>query len=150
MYCATCGTLIETKLNYCNRCGARIEKTATTSAEMPSSQQNLSMGAGFVGLGGLGLTLGLIAILLKNNVVIEAVVILAMCFLATVFGITFLMIRQLSKMTKPASGEQTSEKLASAQLGAVNTTQLEEFREPARSVIENTTRTFDKIPFKEN
>lgn len=150
MYCSTCGTLIETKLNYCNRCGARIEKTAATTPEMSSSQQNLSMGAGFVGLGGLGLTLGLIAILLKNNVVIEAVVVLAMCFLATVFGISFLMIRQLSKIISQPANKQISEKPNPATLGAPNTAQLEEHREPARSVVENTTRTFDKIPLKDN
>ena len=134
MYCSTCGTPLDTKLNYCNRCGGRIEKLAT--AQNTTSLQNLSMGAGFIALGGLGLTVGLIGILLKNNVVIEAIVILAMCFLATVFGITFLMIRQLSKMTISASGEQISEK--------PNPAQLEEYRQPAQSVTEHTTRTLEK------
>ena len=142
MYCSTCGTLLDTKLNYCKRCGARIEKLATT--ENTGGLQSLSMSAGFVGLGGLGLTVGLIAILLKNNVVIEAVVILAMCFLATVFGITFLMMRQLSRMTMPATGEQISEKPNPVQLGATNTAQLEEYRQPAQSVTEHTTRTLEK------
>jgi len=146
MYCSTCGTLLDTKLNYCKRCGARIEKLATT--ENTGGLQSLSMSAGFVGLGGLGLTVGLIAILLKNNVVIEAVVILAMCFLATIFGITFLMIRQLSRMTMPATGEQISEKPNHVQLGATNTAQLEEYRQPAQSVTEHTTRTLEEVSLK--
>jgi len=148
MYCSTCGTLLDTKLNYCNRCGARIEKLAT--AENTSSSQNLSIGLGFVGLGGLGLTVGLIAILLNKNVVIEAVVILAMLFLATIFGITFLMIRQLSRMKMPATGEQISEKPNLVQLGATNTAQLEEYRQPAQSVTENTTRTLEEVSLKRN
>ncbi len=142
MYCSTCGTPLDTKLNYCKRCGSRIEKLVAT--ENTNSLQNLSMSAGFVGLGGLGLTVGLIAILLKNNVVVEAVVLLAMFFLVTIFGITFLMIRQLSRMTTPASGEQISEKPNPVQLGAINTVQLEEYRQPAQSVTEHTTRTLEK------
>ncbi len=146
MYCSTCGTLIDTKLNYCNRCGVRIEKLA--AAENTNSLQNLSMGAGFIGLGGLGLTVGLIAILLKNNVTIEAIVILAMCFPATIFGITFLMIRHLSKMTNQISNGQISEKPNPAQLGTINTAQLEEYHQPAQSVTEHTTRTLEEISLK--
>ena len=146
MYCSTCGTLLDTKLNYCNRCGARIEKLA--AVENTGGLQSLSMSAGFVGLGGLGLTLGLIAILLKNNVVIEAVVMLAMFFLATVFGITFLMIRQLSRMTTTASTEQIPEKPNPAQIAATDTARLEEYRQPARSVTEPTTRTLEEVSLK--
>ena len=146
MYCSTCGTLLDTKLNYCNRCGARIEKL--TAAENTDSSQSLSIGLGFVGLGGLGLTVGLIAILLDKNVVIEAVVILAMLFLATIFGITFLMIRQLSRMTIPVGSEQISEKPNPVQLGATNTAQLEEYRQPAQSVTEHTTRTLEEVLLK--
>ena len=63
MYCSTCGTLINTELNYCNRCGARVDKL--TTVENSSALEYLSMATGFVGLGGLGLTVGLIAILLN-------------------------------------------------------------------------------------
>jgi len=141
MYCSTCGTLINTELNYCNRCGARVDKLATV--ENSSATGYLSMATGFVGLGGLGLTVGLIAILLKNNVVIEAVVMLAIAFLATVFGMTFLMIRQISQMSNAAP--LTKEKVfENPQLSSPSTAQLEEPRQPARSVTENTTRTLEK------
>ena len=147
MYCSTCGTLINTELNYCNRCGARVDKLAV-SENKSEALEYLSMATGFVGLGGLGLTVGLIAILLNKNVVIEAVVILAMLFLATVFGITFLMIRQLSRMTIPIGSEQISEKPNPVQLGATNTAQLEEYRQPAQSVTEQTTRTLEEVLLK--
>ena len=145
MYCSTCGSLINTGLNYCNRCGARVDKLATQ--EKSAGTATLSMATGFVGLGGLGLTVGLIAILLKNGVVPEVVVMLAIAFLATVFGITFLMIRQMSQMMNPSQSslKSFSEK---AQLNSPNTAQLEEPLQPAGSVTENTTRTLEKTLIK--
>jgi hypothetical protein len=141
MYCSTCGSLINTELNYCNRCGARVGKLATV--ENSSANGYLSMATGFVGLGGLGLTVGLIAMLLKNGAVIEAVVMLALAFLATVFGMTFLMLRQISQMSSvlPPAKEKPAE---NPLLNSVSAVQLEEPRQPARSVTENTTRTLEK------
>ena len=142
MYCSTCGTLINTELNYCNRCGARVDKLAV-SENKSEALQYLSMATGFVGLGGLGLTVGLIAILINSNVHSEVVVMLAVAFLAAVFGISFLMIQQISRMSNVSltSKKHFSEK---AQLNAPNTAQLEEHREPVLSVTENTTRTLEK------
>jgi len=141
MYCSTCGTLINTELNYCNRCGARVDKLATV--ENSSATGYLSMATGFVGLGGLGLTVGLIAILLKHGVVPEAVVILTIAFLVTVFGMTFMMIRQISQMSNSALPAK-EKPFASSQLNSPPAAQLEEPRQPARSVTENTTRTLEK------
>lgn len=144
MYCATCGTEIKPELNYCNRCGARVDKLATTEGNS-TVLQNLSMATGFVGLGGLGLTVGLIALLLKSGVVIEAVVMLALAFLVTVFGMTFLLLRQISQVFNvlpSAKKEKFFEE--KPQLNAPNTAQLEEPRSFAGSVTENTTRTLEK------
>jgi len=147
MYCSACGNLLDAKLNYCNRCGARIDKLATT--ENSTGLEYLSMATGFVGLGCLGLTVGLIAILLNFNVLPQVIVIITLAFLSTVFGISFLMIQQISRMSKAAPGERFyNEKPDSAQLGALNAAQLEEYRQPAQSVIEHTTRTLDKIESK--
>ena len=141
MYCSTCGTLLDTKLNYCNRCGSRIEKLV--AVENTNSLQNLSMGVGFMGLGGLGLTVGLIAILLNFGAIPEVIVMLTIAFLATVFGISFLMVRQISQMSRAAL--PTKEKvIENPQLNQPHTAQLEEPRQPARSVTENTTRTLEK------
>jgi hypothetical protein len=141
MYCSTCGSLINTELNYCNRCGARVDKLATR--EKSPAAIYLSMATGFVGLGGLGLTVGLIAILLKNGVIPAAVVILGLAFLLTVFGMTFMMLRQISQLSNaaPPRKEEASE---TPQLNAPRAQQLEEPRQPARSVTENTTRTLEK------
>ena len=140
MYCSTCGSLINTELNYCNRCGAKVDRLATR--EKSPAAGYLSMATGFIGLGGLGLTVGLIAILLNRGVVIEAVVMLAIAFLVTVFGMTFMMLRQISQMSAvPLPKEKTFE---SPSLNAPRAEQLEEARQPARSVTENTTRTLEK------
>jgi len=143
MYCAACGTLINQGLNYCSRCGARVDKIATME-ESPTAY--VSMATGFVGLGGLGLTVGLIAILLNHNVVPQVVVILTLAFLCTVFGISFHLIQQLSKLIDASISPKGnySEKSKPAELGTINTAQLPEHHEPVRSVTENTTRTLEK------
>jgi len=143
MYCATCGSLLNQELNYCNRCGARVDKLAV-SENKSEALQYLSMATGFVGLGGLGLTVGLIAILLNFNVQSEVVVMLALAFLAAVFGISFLMIQQISRMTN-ASQPSSKNVFENSQLSSSNTAQLEEPRIPAASVTENTTRTLERV-----
>ncbi len=143
MFCSTCGNEIKTGLSYCNRCGARVDKIEKSGGDN-SSAAYLSMATGFVGLGGLGLTVGLIAMLLKNGVVIEAVVMLAFAFLSTIFGITFLMIRQISQMSNAAPPMIKEKAFEKPQLDSPTTAQLEEARQPARSVTENTTRTLEK------
>ena len=148
MFCSTCGNEINRKLNYCKRCGARVENLKKSNggaaAEKSEALEYLSMASGFVGLGGLGLTVGLIAILLKFAVPPTVIVIITLAFLSAVFGICFLTIRQISTMTNSILGERLSEKASQPQIAAADTGQLEEFRRPARSVTENTTRTLDK------
>lgn len=145
MFCASCGTPITQNLNYCKRCGARVEKLAI--AEKSEALEYMSMATGFVGLGGLGLTVGLIAILLNFKVDPTAIVIITLAFLSTVFGISFLMLQRISQMSGNAQNVNPapSEK---SQLNAPNTAQLEEPRQPAASVTENTTRTLEKEPVK--
>jgi ABC-type transport system involved in multi-copper enzyme maturation permease subunit len=148
MYCSTCGTEIKAELNYCNRCGARVDRNV--AGNKSEALEYLSMATGFVGLGGLGLTVGLIAILLNYNVIPQVIVMLTFAFLSAVFGISFLMIQQLSRMTNSSTSEKILEKANPVQLGAVNTAQLEEYRQPAQSVTENTTRTLDEVLAKRN
>ncbi len=148
MYCSTCGTEIKAELNYCNRCGARVDKLAV--GDKSETLEYLSMATGFVGLGGLGLTVGLIAILLNYSVAPQVIVIITLAFLSAVFGISNVMVQQMSRMTKSNTGERMLEKANPAQFTTVNTAQLEEYRQPAQSVTENTTRTLDEVLAKRN
>lgn len=150
MYCSGCGNEIKSGLNYCSRCGARVDKIEKSGGDNSGAVPYLSITTGFVALGGLGLTFGLIALLLDRNVLPPVVVILALAFLCAVFGISFMLIQQISRMTKSASNDKNLDTPNLVQLGAINTAQLEEYRQPAASVTENTTRTFDKIPLRKN
>jgi len=96
MFCSTCGNEIKTGLSYCNRCGARVDKIEKSGGDN-SSAAYLSMATGFVCLGGLGLTVGLIGMLLRNSVNSEVIVMLSLAFLATIFATSFLMIQQISR-----------------------------------------------------
>jgi uncharacterized membrane protein YvbJ len=145
MYCSTCGTEVQTALNYCKNCGARIDKSSSDGN--PTVLQYLAMGTGFVGLGGLGLTLALIAILLKNKVVPELIVILSALFVTLIFGICFMLSRQISKLINlsSVSTDKFSEKNTPEQLGAIHTGRLIEPREPVMSVTDTTTKTLDEV-----
>ncbi len=154
MYCATCGSLIDEKLNYCNRCGNRVAKdelvkqTAVTASVLKS----LSVSTGWVGVVGLGGLIGLIAILVNNHVVPELIAILSLLFLATTFGICFLLTRQISRLTDTAltTMENSTQKPVPEQLNAPVTGQIESPRPPLASVTENTTRTLDEVLAKRN
>ncbi|MBA3334052.1 MAG: hypothetical protein H0T08_00410 [Acidobacteria bacterium] len=143
MYCSTCGALIDSKLSYCQRCGMRIVKAAT-AATSPTNLKDLTIVTGGVGLGGLGITLGLVAVLLNYNVDPTVLVILAALFLSAVFGITFWMTRQTSRMFNASQfpKEDFSEQ---SQLNSSGAAQITESRIPAASIIENTTRTLNEV-----
>ncbi len=143
MYCATCGTLIDENLNYCNRCGNRVAKdelVGQADLTTVSLLKNLSIATGFVGVVGLGGLIGLIGILIGNNAVPELIVILSILFLATTFAICFLLTRQISRL----SGNLISNGEKSKQKNAPEAGQIEPTRQSFLSVTENTTRTLDK------
>ena len=140
MYCSICGSEVNAELNYCKRCGARVDKLAVR--EKSSAASYLSIATGFVGFGGLGLTITLISILLERGVTPFVIVILVLAFLCTVFGITLSMLQQISRMSNVSS--PANEKFFNdPQLNSPRTARLEEPRQPAVSITENTTRTLE-------
>lgn len=146
MYCSTCGITIDSQLSYCQRCGSRIVKASDTK-QSPTNLKDLTIVTGVVGLGGLGITLGLIAVLLNFRVDPTVIVILSLAFLCAVFGITFWMTQQTQRIFNASLNAQ--ENLPEpAQINSRSAAQLEEPRQPPASVIENTTRTLNKIPLK--
>ncbi len=152
MYCAVCGSLINEELNYCNRCGSRVAKDneLVKRADLTASLlKNLSIATGFVGVVGLGGLIGLIAILAGNagnRSAPELIVIVSILLLATTFGICFLLIRQISRLTETAfsAKENSKQKYAAEQLNVAVAGRIESPREPFISVTENTTRTLEK------
>lgn len=150
MYCATCGTLITTKLNYCNRCGARIDSLA--AIDDPTGIQHLSMATGFVGLGGLGILVGLIAVLLNKDVEPKIVMTIVIFYLVALFAITYLLIRQLARLIGDNPARKTPGEAAKTfdELPAPTTAQLNEHLEPTPSVTEHTTKTLVEVPLKKS
>jgi hypothetical protein len=149
MYCQTCGNLLNENLNYCNRCGSKvIGSELTKSANLTGEAlSNLSASMGYVGVAGLGGFVGLIAILIGNSVAPELVAVIALIFAATAFGICFLMMRQMSRITgfEQSDREISNRRSAPEQLNVPITGQIEAPRQPFASVTENTTRTLDDV-----
>lgn len=151
MYCSTCGSLMNAELNYCKNCGTKLAKEKDKDSTK-SILDNLLTTLFLVVMFGLGILVGLVAVLLGNGVNHETVAIIAVCYLVAVFGICFMLLSQVPKLinAKLNPKRETPESYQPPQLFAKTTAQLEQHREPVGSVTENTTRTFDKIPLKKN
>ena len=144
-FCANCGNSIKQGLNYCNQCGGKIQDK--DEPESTSVAQNLSSSLGYIGVAGLGVLVGIIAILMKNNFDTPALIIVIALYLATLLGICLSIINLILKVSeKPNTSKNTvQDARTSNQLETPDTKQLEEPQQPA-SVVENTTRTLDKVP----
>ena len=147
MYCAGCGNLISAELNYCKSCGMRLlseEKSENSNRILIT----LIITFGVITIIGLGILLSLIALLLDRGATEKTFGIIVVFYLASFTAIEFVLGSQISKLINASIGKdkkQTSKIVQPVGLPAPITAQLEEHREPVRSVTENTTRTFDKV-----
>ena len=151
MYCSTCGNSISGALKYCKNCGVKlIEDDEEDTPE--SILDNLLTTLCFVALGGLGILVGLVAVLLGKSVYFQLVAVIAIAYLIVLFGICYMLLSQIPKLidAKLNKKSEQGERMQIAQLYAKNTAQLEEAREPAGSVTENTTRTLEKAAVQRN
>ena len=146
MFCERCGKQIDDSLNFCNGCGAQIKREKDPSKNVLSTLTSALISVAVVGLGVL---VALVAILLDKVERFEPVFAFAIVYLAILFAICFMIMRQISKVidSKIIPSETNGVAIPAVQLPPKSTAQLEDYREPA-SVIENTTRTLDKVPVK--
>jgi hypothetical protein len=152
MYCERCGKKIDEALNFCNSCGAQLRKEKDEKETVLSS---LVVALIVVSTSGLGVLVGLMAILLNTLRSPEPAFVLAIFYLATLFGIVFMIMRQISKLidlklTGKGDAESTRNNRDEplVQLPPKTTAQLEEYRQPA-SVVDSTTRTLDEVKLHE-
>ena len=147
MYCERCGKQIDDTLNFCNSCGAQLKKDDESGKSIISSLTNALISVVVVGLGVL---VGLVAILLDKVEKVDAIFTFAVVYLLIIFAISFLIMRQISRLINAdlESKKIQLEARQTVQLPPRSTNQLEEFREPA-SVTDHTTRTLKNIPFRE-
>lgn len=144
MYCSSCGAQIQSELNYCNRCGNRVPRN---DVEMSSVASNLSQSISYTGGFGMLGFIFVILILVKNGVDKGALIPISFFYFAALFGICFLVIRQISAFSKKDTSTIKPE-ISVAEptyLGPVSTAQLEARGEPPISVTEHTTRTLDEV-----
>ncbi|MFM9904610.1 MAG: hypothetical protein ACKVQJ_08580 [Pyrinomonadaceae bacterium] len=154
MYCPNCGKVVNKSLKYCNDCGERLSKAEETDKDGTPGKMlsNILTTLIVVVLAGFGILVGLVAVLLGNNVKADAVGALALVYLFVLFGICFTLIRQVPKLidAKLKAADATTGNQAPPQLAPQTTGQLDEYRQPVMSVTDHTTRTLDKVPLKGN
>ena len=145
MYCSKCGTLVPEKLNYCNNCGDKIAKGGDLG-DNKSLFVSVITAVGLISILGLGLLLGLVAVLLENTVKIEAIMMISIAYLITLFGINFSLIRLMSKLLGGNSDKKTNkiESFQPPQLSIPTNPRLGEYQQPLSSVTDSTTRLFDE------
>ena len=119
-----------------------IEPESTTVAK------NLASSLGYIGAAGFGVLVGIIAILTQSNFDQPAIILVIGLYLATLFGICFSILRMIPKVAEKqdSSAGFTNQSSRPDQLNAPNTNRLEEPKQAPASVVENTTRTLDKVP----
>ena len=137
--------MLPSKLKYCKNCGVKLVKEDDKDTA-GSILDNLLTALCVIVLGGLGILIGLVAVLLDKSVNHEAVVIIAITYLVALFGVCFMILSQVPKLINAKLNKipERSEMISPAQISAKNTAQLEEHREPVMSVTENTTRMLEK------
>ncbi len=151
MYCPSCGAENSLGLNYCNRCGANLSLPATTAG--PEVQAlSLTKPVLILGLVVTSITLGGIALLVDGAIRLAAVfkqtdpvIALIMLGMLTIFITDIMLTRILSRLiiaslqpNRPTQPKMSIMKERQpAQLGARP--------EPAASVTEHTTRTFEPV-----
>jgi len=153
MYCSRCGSSINDGLKYCKNCGVKLVKDEEKEDTPESILDNLLTTLCFVALGGLGILVGLVAVLLDKSVDFQLVAVIAVAYLVALFSTCFMLLSQIPKLIDAKlnkKSERVDETIRPAQLYAVNTAQLEEPREPVLSVTENTTRTLEKAAIERN
>ena len=148
MCCERCGKQIDESLNYCNACGAQLRREPAPSQR--SLVAFLAASLSSTVIVGLIVLAWLLVTLLDRVNRTEPVFVFAMVYLLVLFGICFLIMRQVSKVidadlrTRELPPRVPSQLV---QLPPRSTNQLEEFREPD-SVTDHTTRTLDPIPVR--
>lgn len=148
MYCEQCGKRIDEALNYCNSCGMQLRKKDPPSRSLVGGIVS-AMAATVV------FALIILAVLIGNlfdrlggrN---EALFAFAVVYLFMLFGICYMMMKQVSKLVDAELKSREfpqRESTPAVQLPPRSTNQLDEFHEPA-SVTDHTTRTLDEVPIR--
>ena len=147
MYCSNCGSIVNDKLKYCKGCGERLAKDEDKEGSPGKMLDKVLTTLFLIVMFGLGILVGLVAVLLGNQVKTDLVTIIVIAYLMAIFGICFSLVRQVPKLidaklkgfTVNAQGFVPPQ-----QLNPRTTAQIEDYKQPA-SVTEHTTRTLEEV-----
>lgn len=143
MFCSGCGTEVEGGLNYCKRCGNRVAK------EQPSAvAENLSGALPYIGVFGFLGFIAVLFLLLRSPTISQgSIMLVSLIYLAALFAICFLILRQTSLFTTSPRTRSKSESAEAtpAYLKPVTTAQLEATSEEPISIAEHTTRELQEV-----
>lgn len=149
MYCPACGSAVNDELRYCNRCGERLTRPEKTEPkdDIGKMVDSLMTTIFLVVMFGLGILVGLTAILLDKNVAHGGVAAIIALWLAAIFGICFMIARQASRLidlrTRRIEADLDPQR-SDSYLPPVEPNRIDEYRQPASSIVESTTRTLDE------
>lgn len=145
MYCPSCGNEIQNALNFCNRCGGKIEKLEPATAV--SKFQSIATTVTVIGLGGMIAIVILSLKLLKEGVDIAAIIPIIGMFLLTILAITYMVIKLVPRSSEKSGSKEIakSEYEAPRSLPGANTARLESPKDFPASVVEDTTKALDEV-----
>jgi hypothetical protein len=148
MYCSSCGAPVTQGLSYCQRCGANLKPSEALIPAKPTGLVWLvAFGFAMMGtpIGAVALVSGLIKELLERGIPFRSILPLAIFMLAIVFGAALLLSRLISPLVKAYLQTGAPAEAKKPELSGRAPAQLEAPREPASSITENTTRTFEPL-----
>jgi len=141
--------MISDGLKFCNSCGAKLSREIEDKDGTPGKMlDNILTTLFLVVMFGMGILVGLVAVLLGSDTKTEVVTAIVLAYLATIFGICFSLARQVPKLidARLKGWVNSSETRSVTELTPGTTAQLEEFRHPVASVTDHTTKILDKVP----
>ena len=149
MYCSNCGNSVNEKLKFCNGCGERIAKDEDKHGTPGKMLDNILTTLFLIVMFGLGILIGLVAVLLNFKIASDVVTLIVVVYLLAVFGICFSLVRQVPKLIDAklkGFASSSPDFVPAQQLNPRTTAQLEESRQPPASVTDHTTRTLEGVP----
>lgn len=153
MYCSSCGSAVPTGLSYCNRCGAEVNAKLTPRNAVeplpPPIPENLVWAIVGVSVGGLGVLIGLMAVMknvlhLPDGLVVAFSTLSFLILLLAEISFIWLLVSSQRRLHKRERDAEINRVKGSAtkELGTPHERLL---TEPALSVTEHTTRTLEPV-----
>lgn len=144
MHCPACGQEYSQKLNYCKRCGTGLSQPINVIEANPVRPKLAAMfwAIAVLGLGGLGLSFGILAMLASFEIRGDTLVAPFAFSLIFVFGLAGLLIWQLSRLITASQQENRTVYFEQQAMNESRPAQIAAPHEVVPSAVEHTTRQF--------